>query len=67
MVDVGVEGKIYCRVKPEFLLSCMYLELGNKLGNLKSNKIEHCFNLKMDVTYTLTYGHQTKKWFNHYE
>ena len=33
-------------------------------GNLKSIKFEHCFNLKMDVAYTLTYGHQTKKWVN---
>ena len=30
MVDVGVVGKIYSQVKPEFLLSCMYLELGDK-------------------------------------
>ena len=30
MVDVTVVGKIYSWVKPEFLPSPMYLELGNK-------------------------------------
>ena len=30
MVDVAVVGKIYSWVKPEFLLSRIYLELGNK-------------------------------------
>lgn len=33
MVDVAVVGKIYSWVKPEFLLSRIYLELGNNTEN----------------------------------
>ena len=39
MVDIGVVSKIFFRVKPECLLSCMYLELGNKKETLNQTRL----------------------------